>query len=308
MATPLSTTPDLSDALSKWHTYLRDEKHVSRHTIRAYTADVHSLIDFLSNHYGGGVAVHHLADANITDFRSYLSAQAMNGRGNTSRARTLSGIKNFLKFLDKNGIAHNAAARLVRSPKRPHTLPKALTPPESLNLMAHADDMQDGWIGARDRAIFTLLYGCGLRIDEALSLNIADAPQNGELRVMGKGGKERLVPVLDIITTTINTYRAVCPFAENASRPLFVGVKGGRLNQGMAQKSMRHLRVALNLPASTTPHALRHSFATHLLQNGANLREIQKLLGHASLSTTQIYADINVEELLRVYKSAHPRA
>lgn len=308
MTAPLPAADDLIAQLEKWHLYLRDEKRVSRHTIRAYTADVHAMITFLSSHHGQAISLRHLSDANITDFRGFLSRQAASGRGNTSRARTLSGIKNFLSWCDRMGVLHNAAARLIQSPKRPHKLPKNLSVDESFKLL-WADTGGHDWTDTRNRAIFTLLYGCGLRIDEALSLNIADVP-NGDspLRVIGKGQKERIVPVLPAVAQMIDRYRAVCPFAEKPNRPLFLGVKGGRLNQNMVQKSLRNLRGQLGLPASTTPHALRHSFATHLLENGANLREIQELLGHASLSTTQIYADINAEELIRVYKKSHPRA
>jgi integrase/recombinase XerC len=306
---PLSATPDVIDALLQWGRYIQDEKNLSRHTVRAYTADVHTWITFLSNHYGGSVALHHLADTNLTDFRSWLSAQAAAGRGQTSRARTLSGVKNFLNFMDRNGILHNAAVRLVRRPKRPRTLPKALSYDQSITaLQAAADQATVDWLGARDQALLTLLYGCGLRIDEALSLNVMNRPHDGLLYVMGKGRKERQVPVIPIVTTMIDRYRALCPWPENPDRPLFVGEKGGRLNQGIVQKAMRAMRAAYGLPDTATPHALRHTFATHLLQNGANLREIQELLGHASLSSTQIYTDINAEELIKVYKAAHPRA
>lgn len=297
---------DVADAHQAWHRYLTSEKMVSPHTLRAYMGDVASFITFLSDHHGRAVTLQMVADAPITDFRGWLSAQATAGRGNASRARTLSGVKNFLKFLDKNGYLHNAAAKLVRSPKLPRKLPKALSVEETFKLLANADWGND-WLGARDQALLTLLYGCGLRIAEALSLTIADLPADGYVRVIGKGRKERQVPVLPEVVRAINAYRALCPFPETPSRPLFMGIKGGVLSQTMAQRAVRYLRGALNLPASTTPHALRHSFATHLLENGANLREIQELLGHASLSTTQIYADINAEELMKVYKKSHPR-
>jgi integrase/recombinase XerC len=303
----LPLTADAQDALAKWFRYLTSERNMSRHTVRAYQADVHSFLNFLSNHHGQAIALTHIADAPLQDFRSWLSRQAMNGRASSSRARTLSGLKNFLTFLDKQGYLHNAAVNLLRSPKLPKKLPKAMSANQTLGLIANADAAPD-WTGERDRALFTLLYGCGLRIDEALSLTLHDLPRDGYVRVMGKGSKERQIPVLPQVDVAINRYRAVCPFPETPDRALFVGIKGGRLNQGMAQKSLRHLRVALNLPDTLTPHALRHSFATHLLENGANLREIQDLLGHASLSTTQIYTDINADELIKIYNKAHPRA
>jgi len=305
-ATPLPAAADVMDALSAWHRYLTSERMVSPHTLRAYQSDVQSFILFLSAHHGTATTLALIADAPLGDFRGWLSTQATGGRTATSRARTLSGLKNFLKFLDKNGYLHNAAARLLRTPKRPKKLPKALAADQIFTLTANTD-MAAGWMGARDRALLTLLYGCGLRIAEALSLTFADLPRDGYLRVIGKGRKERMVPVLPQVTSALETYLALYPFAKTSDRPVFVGVKGGVLNQGMAQKAVRTLRAALGLPDTTTPHALRHSFATHLLENGANLREIQDLLGHASLSTTQIYTDINAEELIRIYKAAHPR-
>jgi integrase/recombinase XerC len=175
-------------------------------------------------------------------------------------------------------------------------------------LEGNSQPQDEDWTTARDRALFTLLYGCGLRIQEALGLDINDLPRDGFLRVMGKGRKERQVPVLPVVEKSLSMYRATCPFAETRDRPLFVGEKGNRLHQGVAQKSMRDMRRAFNLPETATPHALRHSFATHLLQNGANLREIQELLGHASLSTTQRYTDVNAAELIKIYNSAHPHA
>lgn len=296
---------DLRAALVKWHDYLRYEKAVSRHTLRAYTGDVTGFLGFLSRHHEKAASLNDLSEANIRDFRAWLSRRAMDGASNATRARSLSGVKNFLGWLDKQGIMHNAAIKTVRSPKLPHKLPRPLSERQSLQI---TDTHNDGWVGERDRALFTLLYGCGLRIDEALSLNIADLPREGFMRVRGKGNKERQIPVLDIVVTSIDQYRAACIFAETPERALFLGTQGKRLNQGVAQKALRDLRLTLNLPETATPHALRHSFATHLLQNGANLREIQELLGHASLRSTQRYTEVDAKELLRIYKSAHPRA
>lgn len=231
----------------------------------------------------------------------------MDGLASSSRARSLSGVKNFLTWLDKQGILHNASIKLVRTPKLPRKLPRPLEETQAMRLIESAINLESDWVTLRDQALFTLLYACGLRIQEALGLNISDMPREGFLIVMGKGRKERQVPVLPIVEKTLAAYRTSCPFAETPTRPLFVGEKGNRLHQGVAQKSMRDIRGSLNLPATATPHALRHSFATHLLQNGANLREIQELLGHASLSTTQRYTDVNAEELIKIYKAAHPR-
>lgn len=298
---------DLAKSLGDWQQYLKSEKNVSRHTLRAYAGDISQFITFLSNHKGRALNISDISGTNLNDFRSWMSRQAMDGRTNASRARTLSGLKNFLSWMDKQGLAHNPAIKTVRTPKMHRKLPRPLLEGQAFNIIAERGD--GNWVSLRNRALFTLLYGCGLRIDEALGLNIVDLPRDGFLRVMGKGRKERQVPVLPMVVTAIDEYRATCPYGETSSRPLFVGEKNGkRLNQGVAQKAMRDTRRMMGLPETATPHALRHSFATHLLQNGANLREIQELLGHASLSTTQRYTDINASEMLAIYKKTHPRA
>lgn len=310
---PAICAPDLAERLSEWHDYLVHEKQVSKHTLRAYMGDVTHFIEFLFDHLGKEPSINDLSEIGLRDFRSWMSKKAMGGSGskgvgNASRARSLSGVKSFFTWMDKQGIMHNAAINTVRSPKLPHKLPRPLEKGQAARLLRDADLLcRDDWIGQRDRALFTLLYGCGLRIDEALSLNIADRPRDGFLRVTGKGSKERQVPVMTMVEKTLNAYLEMCPFPQENIRPLFIGARGKRLNQGVAQKAMRDLRVTLGLPETATPHALRHSFATHLLENGANLREIQELLGHASLSTTQRYTEINMDELMRVYKNAHPR-
>lgn len=297
---------DLNDILQNWLTWLRVEKNMSKHTIRAYVSDVSQFIDFLAPHKGKALSVGDISDSGVTDFRSWLSRKAASGNVNASRARSLSGLKNLLTWMDKQGIAHNAKIGTIRAPKIPRKLPKPLEVTQAFRLL---DDMPcDNWIDRRNKALFTLLYGCGLRIDEALSLTIDDLPRDGFLNVTGKGNKERQVPVLKQINEQILIYRNACPFPETPSRALFCNSKGNALHQGVVQNAMRSLRKQLNLPDKATPHALRHSFATHLLQNGANLREIQELLGHVSLSTTQIYTDINFEDLKEIYKKAHPRA
>ena len=300
-----TAAPDLQNQIEQWTTWLRIEKNVSPHTLRAYQSDLSQFITFLYGHYEQTVSLDKLSETSLRDFRSWLSRKTMDGLAASSRARSLSGIKNFLKWLDKNGVMHNAQIANVRTPKLPHKLPRPLEQPQTLRLL---NDETDSWVDIRNKALFTLLYGCGLRINEALSLNIKNLPRDGYLRVMGKGRKERQVPVLKVVEDTLTTYRKNCPFAETPDRPLFMGEKGKRLNQGIAQKAMREVRGILGLPETATPHALRHSFATHLLENGANLREIQKLLGHASLSTTQRYTEINAKELINIYKNAHPRS
>ncbi|MCK6419196.1 MAG: tyrosine recombinase XerC [Alphaproteobacteria bacterium] len=303
--------PDLQEQTQRWTDYLRVEKNVSKHTLRAYRADLEHFLTFLADHYARPPSLNDLSETSIRDFRAWLSRKAADGAGNASRARSLSGVKNFLRWLDRQGIMHNSAIASVRTPKKPHKIPRPLAEAHAMKVLEMAGELaRDDWIAARDRALFTLLYGCGLRIDEALSLNIADLPQGGFIRVRGKGNKERQVPVLAVVEKMLAEYHALNPFfnAQNTHQPLFTGMRGGRLNQGMAQKAMRQIRSLLSLPENATPHALRHSFATHLLQNGANLREIQELLGHASLSTTQRYTEVNAEELMRIYKAAHPRA
>ncbi len=303
----LATKPDLSDQIGKWITWLKVEKNVSPHTLRAYINDVTQFLEFLHDHFDEAIGINTLSSVRLSDFRSWLSRKSMDGLAASSRARSLSGVKNFLKWLDKTGVMHNAHIGNVRSPKLPHKLPKPLERPQAFRLL-DLDHTDTDWQSLRNSALFTLLYACGLRISEALNLNISDLPRDGFLIVMGKGRKERQVPVLPIVEKTLTVYRASCPFAETPDRAVFLGERGGRLNQGVAQKAMRDVRGLMNLPETATPHALRHSFATHLLENGANLREIQELLGHASLSTTQRYTEVNAEELIRIYKAAHPRS
>jgi len=299
---------DLVEVLGRWQDWLKFEKYVSPHTFRAYVGDVTHFITFLSGYLEITPSLNDLSEVTLRDFRAWMSHKAMDKASNASRARALSGVKNFLSWLDRQGVLHNAAIGTVRSPKLPHKLPRPLHENQARRVLDSTDGYaRENWIAARDEALLTLLYGCGLRIDEALQLNLADLPRNDVLRVVGKGRKMREVPVIEIVQQKIAAYLAVCPYPSSPERPLFVGEQGKRLNQGMAQKAMRNIRRNLSLPENTTPHALRHSFATHLLQNGANLREIQELLGHASLSTTQRYTEVNGEELLRVYKAAHPR-
>ncbi|QQG37034.1 MAG: tyrosine recombinase XerC [Micavibrio aeruginosavorus] len=296
--------PDLADTILRWRRWLVSEKNMSRHTVRAYGIDLGQFISFLTHHHGRSPCLHDIGETSLSDFRAWMSRRTMDGASAASRARSLSGVKNFLGWLDRQGIVHNAAIGIVRTPKKPHKLPRPLYEKQAIELV-HIPS--EDWVSLRNRALFTLLYGCGLRINEALSLDIRDLPRDGYLRVLGKGQKERMVPVLEIVEKSLTNYRTECPFAETADRPLFMGERGKRLQQQIAQKALRELRMELSLPETATPHALRHSFATHLLQNGANLREIQELLGHASLSTTQRYTDINAEELMKVYRKAHPR-
>ena len=305
-----SAAADLGMRLRQWFAYLETEKRYSRHTLRAYGADIQTFLVFIVGHIGQPPSLNDLGNLQIGDFRSWMSKMVTTGLGNASRARALSTLRNFFKWLDRHGHLHNPAIGLIRTPKIPHKLPRAVAPEIAKAVITtQVSENDSGWIKQRDRALFTLLYGCGLRIDEALSLNLSDLPRDRTLRVIGKGKKQRMVPVLPIVEHEIQEYLRLRPtVSDDLSAPLFLGLRGGRLNQGIAQKRMRLLRHKTNPTGSLTPHALRHSFATHLLNNGANLREIQELLGHASLKTTQRYTDVSDEKLLQVHKNHHPRS
>lgn len=304
-----ATAPDLAAKYAEWVTYLSVEKHFSKHTLRAYTSDMEYFFGFLTRHLGKPPSMNDLGEASIRDFRSWLSKKTMEGAGAATRARSLASVRNFLKWLDRNGHLHNPAISSIRTPKLPKKIPRALPPKQAREVVENADVVpKENWIGMRDRALFMLLYGCGLRIDEALQLNYGTRPMNAEVRVMGKGSKERMVPVIPVVEKMLNEYLAVVPFPMEKETPLFLGAKGGRLAQGVAQRDLRNLRKAIGLPESVTPHALRHSFATHILVGGADLRTIQELLGHASVSTTTRYTDYDNAQIMEIYMKAHPRA
>lgn len=300
--------PDLQEKLSQWNDYLRHEKGFSSHTLRAYFTDMSVFLGFTQKHTGEEVSIRTLSDMTIRDFRSWISVLAQKNLSATSRARALSSVKSFYQWMDRRGFMHNPSIEILKAPKLPHKLPRPLSERQAMEVLKESGLLiRNDWIAMRNRALFSLLYGAGLRINEALSLNCSDMPEDGFLTLTGKGDKQRRVPVLSIIDKALDSYLGQCPYPLEANRPLFVGERGGRLNQGMAQKALRELRIALDLPETTTPHALRHSFATHLLKNGANLREIQEMLGHAALSTTQRYTEIDQSTLMKVYQSSHPR-
>lgn len=302
----------LADALGRWHAQLRSERRSSDNTVSAYLRDLFAFLEFLCDHIGGTVSLDILSDLKPGDFRAWLAMRSNHGYARTSTARSLSSVRMFFRFLDREGICHNAAIGALRGPRLPRAVPKALSAPETEDLLREIEHPnlagEAAWVVARDSAVMLLLYGCGLRISEALSLNRADVPRDGSLTVVGKGGKARMVPVLPVVLDAMEAYLALCPHRLAADGPLFVGVRGGRLNPRVVQKRVQGLRVALGLPQETTPHALRHTFATHLLSAGGDLRAIQELLGHASLSTTQRYTDVDSARLLDVYVRAHPRA
>jgi integrase/recombinase XerC len=291
------------DILEAWHGHLRDGLRRSPHTVRAYTATAARLLDAV-----GEADWSTLARLDVAALRGQLARRRGEGLGNASTARELSALKAFLAFAStKSGIADAAPPRM-RGPRIKKGLPRPVTPDEAVNLAATVEeDANEPWIGARDRAVLLLLYGAGLRIAEALSLTGAHLPLGETLRVTGKGAKQRVVPLLPIVRVAVADYLAKCPWPISREGPLFRGAKGGPLSQGMVQKAMARARIGLGLPATATPHALRHSFATHLLGAGADLRSLQELLGHASLGSTQIYTKVDAATLLDVYRNAHPR-
>jgi len=299
-------------AIDEWLDWLTHEKRCSAHTIDAYCRDLVRFLDFSRDHLGYVPGLKDLGNLRTADFRSYLAFRVNEGLSRTSTARALSSLRNLFRFLERRGHIHNAAIGGIRTPKIPHSVPKALDKVEALGVVSSAGDLvAEAWIGKRDVAIVTLLYGCGLRIGEALALNrgqTADLRASGVLRIIGKGGKERLAPVLGVVANAIEDYLAACPYGLGGDDPLFIGARGKRLNAGIVQKNMRHLRALLGLAETATPHALRHSFATHLLSGGGDLRTIQELLGHASLSTTQRYTEVDAKRLNAVYHDSHPRA
>ena len=303
--------PDLSGAASEWLVWLAAERRASPHTLAAYRRDLEDFLRFLGDHLGGTPDLKSLEALAARDLRAWLAARASRGLEASSTARALSTLRSFAKRLARQGAGDIPALRIVRTPKVAKSLPKALARDETESLLAAMDE-EDGWIQRRDRALFTLLYGAGLRISEALGLSRGEAPKadgkDHALTIRGKGGKERIVPILPAVSEAIAHYLAALPLAVAADGPLFVGARGDRLAPAIAQRALRALRRRLNLPETTTPHALRHSFATHLMAGGSDLRTIQELLGHASLSTTQRYTKVDAARLKKVHSHAHPRA
>ncbi|MFQ5533646.1 MAG: tyrosine recombinase XerC [Sphingomonadales bacterium] len=305
----LAAAPDVRRHFDEWLRHLIAERRSSPHTLSAYQRDVRRFFAFLAQHLGEPADLARLESLKIVDFRSYLAACRGSGLSNRSMARGFSAVRAFFRFLERTNILTNAAISAVRTPKLAHTVPRPLAEDVAVRVAREAGSLSaEPWIGRRDIAVLTLLYGCGLRISEALGLNRRDAPTGNAMVIKGKGGKERLVPVLPMVRDAIAQYVASCPHTLALEGPLFVGMRGGRLNARAIQAVMQRLRGALGLPASATPHALRHSFATHLLSAGGDLRTIQELLGHASLSTTQHYTEVDTARLTAVYDAAHPRA
>jgi integrase/recombinase XerC len=299
------------EARQSFLSWLALERRASPLTVEAYGTDLASFLGFLTQHLGAEPDLTGLAGVTQADIRAWLASLANEGLANASRARHLSAVRSFFRYLARHHATDNAQIGLISTPKTRRPLPRALAQAAALGVTEDIGDMSDhATIQARDTALFTLLYGCGLRIAEALSLNVRDAPKPGEdgpLRVVGKGSKERIVPVLPVVRDAIAAWLRLHPDAR-PDAALFLGARGKRLDAAVAQRTLRLYRDQNGLPEHTTPHALRHSFATHLLAGGADLRSIQDLLGHASLSTTQRYTNVDEAQLLEVWRKAHPRA
>jgi len=311
MTSQTTIAPDVTDEISRWLGFLGNERRMSPKTLEAYGRDVRQFLGFLAEHLGGAPTLKQLAKLTPTDVRAFMAARRSGGAGNRSLMRGLAGARSFARFLEREGMGKVGALAAMRTPKLPRSLPKPLAIKDARRMTdteLRQGETRERWIIVRDAAVLGMLYGSGLRIAEALSLKRQAWPTGDQLTVTGKGNKTRMVPVLQNVLALIQDYVAMCPHPLPADGPIFVGARGGPLKARIIQLTMERLRGALGLPDSATPHALRHSFATHLLSRGGDLRAIQELLGHASLSTTQIYTAVDTEQLLQVYRSAHPRA
>lgn len=302
--------PDLIAERQAWLESLGGERRLARLTLDAYERDTRQFLQFLTAHLGEPARIEDIRTLRPVDLRAFLAARRRDGDGARSLGRHMAGIRSLLRFMEKKGLVNAAGAGAIRTPKQPKSLPKPLLPEQALGVISTGADFQEeAWIGARDAAVLALLYGCGLRISEALGLTPAEIPDDATmLTITGKGGKTRLVPLLPAVLEAVKAYKSLCPMALGTNEPLFRGARGGPLQPAIIQRQMQRLRGALGLPETASPHALRHSFATHLLSGDGDLRTIQELLGHASLSTTQVYTGVDSARLLEIYDRAHPRA
>lgn len=300
---------DAETLAQRWLAALAHERRASPHTLTAYGRVARQFIFFLGQHTGEQVTAETLAQADLTDFRAFLARRRTEGAGPSTVAHAASSLKAWYRWLARAEGLKNPAIVALQSPKATKPLPRPLAPVDAAGI-AEAAERPDAepWIAARDTAVLLLLYGCGLRISEALGLKRSSAPMQEAITVLGKRNKERRVPILPIVAEAVEDYLAVCPYPLPLEGPLFIGARGGPLNPRIVQLAMQRARVSLGLPDSATPHALRHSFATHLLARGADLRAIQELLGHASLSSTQVYTEVDAARILDIYRHAHPRA
>ena len=310
------TTSTVEAARAAWRDWLKSERRLAHHTLVAYEHDVATFLGFMTGYLGSPPTLAALSKLKPAEFRAWLAERARQGLARTSTARAFSSVRSFFQFLDKRGLAHNASIGTIQTPKLPRSVPKALSERDMEDLLeAPAEQEREAWLDLRDAAVLLLLYGAGLRIGEALALSkgvVEDLLKTGRdtLAVTGKGNKTRLVPLLPQALEGLRAYRDACPWlaARGPGEAFFVGARGGALDAAIVQKRVRDIRRGLGLAESVTPHALRHSFATHLLGAGGDLRTIQELLGHASLSTTQRYTDVDAARLTAVYRAAHPRA
>jgi len=291
-----------------WLAVLAHERRFSPHTLRAYSDDSERFLSFLGDHRVERVTLSTLRGLSPAEVRAFLTRRRKEGLGPRGIQRAMAAIRSFYRYLAREELADGAALRVIRSPKLPRTLPRPISEKDAARTIEEAGENEVPWIAARDTALVTLLYGTGLRISEALGLKQRDVPLADSLTILGKGNKERAVPVLPSVREAVSAYAALVPFAGDKTGALFLSRRGKPMSARDAQGLMQRLRSRLGLPASATPHALRHSFATHLLKHGGDLRSVQELLGHASLSTTQKYTEVEGEQLLAVYEAAHPRA
>ena len=302
--------PTLMAERQAWLASLSDERRLSDNTLDAYERDTRQFLAFLTQHLAAPARLKDIGNLRPADLRGFLAARRRDGVEARTLGRGLAGLRSFLRHLERKGLANAAGASAVRSPKQPKSLPKPLSDRQAIAVVdAHEQLAEAPWIRTRNAAVLTLLYGCGLRISEALSLTPEDfSGSPTSLRITGKGDKTRIVPLIAPALSGVEDYIKTCPFPLAADKPLFRGARGGPLQPAIIQREMQKMRGALGLPDSATPHALRHSFATHLLAGGGDLRTIQELLGHASLSTTQVYTGVDSARLLEIYDRAHPRA
>ena len=318
-----SMNTDLTHAAHRWLESLESQKRASPHTVRAYRQSMDSFFTFLQGHLDTSPSLDAFSRLSMRDFRAFLASRAADGLEARGRNRLLSALRTFSKWLDRQGLAYCPALEVVRSAKSPQTLPRPISPHSIQDILALtatpkgdiSGDTAPTWIGQRNKALFLLLYGAGLRISEALGLRLADWPTDMGahtksetfLKVTGKGSKQRIVPLLPVVMQAVAAYRTICPFVEEPERFLFTGVRGGQWNADQAREVLRDIRGQLGLPETVTPHAFRHSFASHLLEAGVDLRLIQEMLGHASLTSTQVYTAVSDPKLLALYSQSHPR-
>jgi integrase/recombinase XerC len=306
----VSSKPDLHAARGDWLKMLARERRLAALTVEAYERDTRQFLLFLAGHAGGPAKLSDIKDLRPADLRAFLASRRKDGAGARTLGRGLAGLRSFLRHLEKKGLVNAAGSRAIRSPKQGKSLPKPLTASQAIRVSSDEGQLaEEPWIAARNAAVLSLLYGSGLRISEALGLTLKDIPAGARtLRVTGKGGKTRIVPLLPATLEAVQAYLKLCPHSVGSEQTIFLGARGGPLQPAIIQREMQKMRSALGLPETATPHALRHSFATHLLSAGGDLRAIQELLGHASLSTTQVYTGVDAARLLDIYERAHPRA